>query len=1221
MKNFLRLVFSLFIFSIFTCEKTVAQVSFESEVQLVAEANRLFIAADYVNAMPLFSQLLSLHAKDANYNYKFGVCVLHNDEDKTKALQYFDFAVKENTVDREAFFFAGSAYQLNARFDEALGFYEKYKSKLAAGEIDKHDVSRYILQCKNGKNLYDKNVTLQSLEKNETLENEFYRNYDLKAMKGRIIPKPLNFKSKQDKKVDDNTLIFVGTEQSIVYSGYSDDGANTSRELFKVNKLPNGNWGLPVNVGNTVNTPYDEEFAFLHPDGKTLYFSSKGHNTMGGYDIFRSVYDPESGQWSAPVNLAHPVNSPDDDIFYASDNEETFAYFASKNFTKPGKIKVYKISTKGAEQAATVMPVIIKGNFTMNGEPVYAKTEIKVTDKATGKHIGTYTVNKKTGNYLITLPAGKNYALDIVPQDFVSHRLEIAVPAKASQDFFEQKINFHKDGFSETVTLTNLFDATGKTEATNLRSVVLNEQLAEKAKEQNKKVFTAEEFTAYKAQKAEEEKQFAAGKTLPERIAEEARLAKETTKKEEIKAETESNQQEALLKAEAEKKAAEEKQKAEQLAKAKEQEEQQRIAAEKQKADGEAKLKDLADAKALAEKKVADEKQKADEGAKLKAEAEKKAAEEKQKAEQFVKAKEQEEQQLLAAEKQKADEATKLKATADAAAKAEAEKKTAEEKQKAEQLANAKEQEEQQRLSAAEKKKADEEDKLNERVEAERIAAVNAVITEKERKLKELKEKEAAENKKLTASKDSLTPEQAAAYDKIQKEQEASRKAVEEQVKKEKELKAQQTKQDSLNQQKFLAEKSAIDKAQKEKDEQARKVIAEQKLKEQQANAEVEKRNKAVMDSIASANSKKEKTPGDSLAAEQAMKTKLAEEQRIAAEKLKAEMASAEKAALEQANLNKEKPKKEEIKREQEKLKANLEEQNKLIEESLRQQARMKQIADTLAAVEKQKEEAVRLTYEKEKEAAAKAESLRKESELKAAEEKRKTGEEAKMKAEVLEAKAAAEKQKTEEAASAKAIAAKAEAEKQLAQQQKKQEEKKTAAAVESKPVAIDEKNETPEQRKLRLLMQRMNAEEKGREIVENSLKSQQQTGNEALVNSQRYKEVATNKEVVKAHKKEEKIRPPFDKTDLLSHKGVIYKLEVKLSPVHLPSNIPALLKAGTGPSEELVYHYSGAYLSLAEATLDQHELGYKGFSAGIVAYLNGQQIAISEAKKQPVME
>lgn len=1251
-------------------------MSFESEEQLIAQADKLFVAEDYVNAMPLFSQLLSLHAKDANYNYKFGVCVLHNDEDKTKALQYFDFAVKEAAVDKEAFFYAGKGYQTNARFDEALAFYEKYKAK--AANPDPLNAECFIQQCKNGKNLYDKNLTLQALEKTETLENEFYRNYDLKAMKGRIIPKPLNFKSKKDVKLEDNTLIFVGTEnQSIVYSGFSDEGLNASRELFRVNKLPNGEWAAPQNIGEPVNTSFDEEFAFLHPDGKTLYFSSKGHNTMGGYDIFRSVFDETTGKWSAPVNLAHPINSPADDIFYASDEAGVFAYFASKNFTKPGKIKVYKISTQGMVQSSG--PLAIKGAFAINGERVYTKAEIKITDKATNALVGTYNSNRLSGKYLLLLPPGKNYSVEVIPEDFVSHKFDLTVPAKASQEFFEQKINLQKDVAGETLTVTNWFDAAGKSAGNILSSVLTNEQLAEKAKSENRKIISAEELANYKSQKAEEEKLHAAAQNK-------------------ALAEIESNKQEALLKAEADKKAVETaKLKAEQDALAK-------AEADKKSAE-EAKLQ-----AAQEEKRKADEKLKAEKELAAKAEAEKKA-----------------------------EQDSKLKAEQDALAKVEAEKKLAEEKLNSKQAAKTKQDQEQ--LAAAENQKSEVEHERieNEQREAERVARINADLLEKERKLKGLLEKAEQQNivvetkHQFKIATDSLTAEQAAAYEKISFEKEEGKKAVEEQIKKDAELKAQQAKTDELTQEKFLAEKAAIEKAQQEKDELNRKLIEEQKLKEQQAAAEITRKNKVVMDSIAQAKNKVANT--DSLAAsneakrvqqleeanlkaeaekqnaEMAAKAKEAEEQKIASDKLKLEMDAAEKAELEQALLQQE-----ELRRQKEQLQANLDEKKRLMEEATRQQEKMNRIADSLATAAKQMEKVAVIADETEKvkivEAAALAEEQRKASDLKAAEEKRKAEEAAKAKQQEeqwlgaekekaekealakaeTERKTAEEKRKADEIAKAKQaeeqriasekekaekeVLAKAETERKTAEekrktdeavkvkqqeeiygegkatitpdillivqkkkaeeaeaeerqrvalaleQQKKQEEKKTTALLaETKPVAAENTNETPEQRKLRQLLERMNAEQKGRQIVENNLKAQQHAGNNALANSQRYKEVVTNKEVVAVHKKEEKLRPPFDKTDLLSHQGVIYKLELKLPPVKLPEDIVALLKPGSGASDEPVYYSSGAYTTLAEATLDKNEFGYKGFNASIVAYLNGEETTISQAKKQPVVE
>ncbi|HRH38532.1 MAG TPA: tetratricopeptide repeat protein, partial [Flavobacteriales bacterium] len=87
-------------------------------------------------------------------------------------------------------------------------------------------------------------------------------------------------------------------------------GGFGGRDLYRIRRLPNGEWSLPLNLGANVNTAQDEDAPFMHSDGITLFFSSKGHNTMGGYDIFKAtLVDPDMNGWSAPENVGYPVNT------------------------------------------------------------------------------------------------------------------------------------------------------------------------------------------------------------------------------------------------------------------------------------------------------------------------------------------------------------------------------------------------------------------------------------------------------------------------------------------------------------------------------------------------------------------------------------------------------------------------------------------------------------------------------------------------------------------------------------------------------------------------------------------------------------------------------------------------------------------------------------------------------------------------------------------------
>lgn len=104
-----------------------------------------------------------------------------------------------------------------------------------------------------------------------------------------------------------------------------------------------GKWGAAVNIGDVINTPYDEDGPYIDYDGKTLYFSSKGHKGMGGYDIYQTVYDSTTKQWSEPVNLGFPINTPDNDIYFVSTRDGKRGYYASAREDGLGFTDIYHV--------------------------------------------------------------------------------------------------------------------------------------------------------------------------------------------------------------------------------------------------------------------------------------------------------------------------------------------------------------------------------------------------------------------------------------------------------------------------------------------------------------------------------------------------------------------------------------------------------------------------------------------------------------------------------------------------------------------------------------------------------------------------------------------------------------------------------------------------------------------------------------------------------------
>lgn len=141
---------------------------------------------------------------------------------------------------------------------------------------------------------------------------------------------------------DKNTLYIVSDRQDKTFG---------MRDIFVSHLLENGEWSEPENLGESINTPYDEEGVSVSKDGNTLYFSSTGHNTMGGFDLFKSV--KKDDKWTTPENLGYPLNSPDNEMYcqvFETDNN-LHGYFSSTRKDGVGSIDIYSFTIPKEETA------------------------------------------------------------------------------------------------------------------------------------------------------------------------------------------------------------------------------------------------------------------------------------------------------------------------------------------------------------------------------------------------------------------------------------------------------------------------------------------------------------------------------------------------------------------------------------------------------------------------------------------------------------------------------------------------------------------------------------------------------------------------------------------------------------------------------------------------------------------------------------------------------
>ena len=152
----------------------------------------------------------------------------------------------------------------------------------------------------------------------------------------------------------ENSMTLSQDGLTIFFSSNKPGGIG-GKDIYMSKKKKSGGWETPQNLGYDINTEHDEEGPFLAADGKTMYFSSKGHAGMGGYDLFKSVYDSVTQKWSAPENLGYPINSTDDDIYFTLAGSGKYGYFASVKDEGMGDLDIYRILMPGFTEEDTTL--------------------------------------------------------------------------------------------------------------------------------------------------------------------------------------------------------------------------------------------------------------------------------------------------------------------------------------------------------------------------------------------------------------------------------------------------------------------------------------------------------------------------------------------------------------------------------------------------------------------------------------------------------------------------------------------------------------------------------------------------------------------------------------------------------------------------------------------------------------------------------------------------
>jgi len=231
------------------------------------------------------------------------------------------------------------------------------------------------------------------------------------------------------------------------------------RDIFMSKKNKKGKWSQATNLGPIINTEYDEDGVYMHPDGKTLYFSSKGHNSMGGYDVFKSIIQ-STGEWSKPINLGFPINTSDDDVYFVMSANGKHGYYSSAKDGGFGEKDIYRITfieNKVENIKESVHVTLLKGIVADATSKKPIEASIEIIDNEKNEVITTFNSNSSSGRYLIALPSGKNYGISVNAAGYLFYSENINFADTSQFQEIIINVNLGKISLGSKIILKNIF--------------------------------------------------------------------------------------------------------------------------------------------------------------------------------------------------------------------------------------------------------------------------------------------------------------------------------------------------------------------------------------------------------------------------------------------------------------------------------------------------------------------------------------------------------------------------------------------------------------------------------------------------------------------------------------------------------------------------------------------------------------------------------------------
>lgn len=351
------------------------------------------------------------------------------------------------TKDQGTLFFTSSRITNLRKIKSSEGFFTSdiYSSKVINGEWGKvRGITTAINTAEDEKCVY---VSPDGSNMIIYIDNEVvYGDLFSSSIKNKRFQRPKPFNTPVNTKGLELEGCLTNDSKMLIISSKRNEGFGET-DLYMLKKLPSGKWGIPMNLGPNVNTSYKEAFPRYDEVNNILYFSSEGHDNMGGFDIFKSQFDTTSQTFGKSINIGYPINTPEDNMQFSLSGNKRDGYISAYREEGLGDLDIYNLIFNDVEVRISVVKGIITISDTLNQN---VNATVSIFNKETNKKVEAKKANKNSGKYVFAIEPGK-YVLTVASPNFKVHTQEITIYDKSDSDYIfeiEKNIILERSGLT-----------------------------------------------------------------------------------------------------------------------------------------------------------------------------------------------------------------------------------------------------------------------------------------------------------------------------------------------------------------------------------------------------------------------------------------------------------------------------------------------------------------------------------------------------------------------------------------------------------------------------------------------------------------------------------------------------------------------------------------------------------------------------------------------------